>query len=565
MRIKHRILRYTLNGIGSNKVSHATSNRRTDVNNSTLVNIPRQRSSGILLPIFSLPGPHGIGDIGQPAMDFIDFLKKSGQSCWQILPLGPTSPLFGNSPYMSPSAFAGSPLLISLDVLADLHLVQREELATPDFSEYTVDYPQVAHHKKTILALAWKRFQAQADSGAILEHFAAAHPWCIDYGLFLALKELYQDRPWCAWPAPLRQRRPEALAQALREHRRAIEYVLFEQYLFFSQWSQLRAHAHRQGIRIIGDLPIYIAFDSADVWANQELFQLDNQNGEPTHVAGVPPDYFSATGQRWGNPLYRWHAEEPRIEHTLWNWWEQRLRLNFFLVDTLRIDHFRGFESYWAVPVAEQTAMNGCWRQGPGQPFFEEMDRRLGGMSIIAEDLGVITPEVETLRQNLGYPGMKILLFAFDGDPLNSYLPYNIEKNSVVYTGTHDNDTAVGWFLNPEVAIERKQRAKLFANRMDDHAGSFHHDMIYLALSSPANLAVLPLQDVLGFGNDCRLNTPGVLKNNWQWRCAGRFIHDGVANWLLDLSTLFGRLPTQGRSQLTDEACENSGPPAITS
>jgi len=513
------------------------------VNNFTLVNILLQRSSGILLPVFSLPGASGIGDIGFPSFRFVDFLKKSGQSCWQILPLGPTSSLFGNSPYMSPSAFAGSPLLISLDLLAEQDLVREEEIVPPDFSEYTVDYQQVARHKNKILALAWQRFQTRADSAAILKDFAAAHPWCIDYGLFLALKNLYQDAPWYAWPDSLRHRQPEALVRASREQRRQIEYVLFEQYLFFSQWRQLRTYAHKQGIRIIGDLPIYIALDSADVWANQELFQLDGKSGKPTHVAGVPPDYFSATGQRWGNPLYRWHSEDARIEQRLWDWWEQRLRRNFLWVDTLRIDHFRGFASYWAIPAEEETALNGCWQPGPGQPFFEEMDRRLDGMSIIAEDLGQITPDVETLRQNLGYPGMKILLFAFDGDANNSYLPYNIEKNSVIYTGTHDNDTAVGWFLNPEVALESKQQAKRFANRLDDHAGSFHRDLIHLALSSPAHLAILPMQDVLGFGNDCRLNTPGVLANNWQWRCAGRFLNDDVAAWLLDLTRLFGRLP----------------------
>ena len=253
--------------------------------------------------------------------------------------------------------------------------------------------------------------------------------------------------------------------------------------------------------------------------------------------------FRSATGQRWGNPLYRWNTKNSQIDDKLWNWWEQRLRLNFSLVDTLRIDHFRGFESYWAVPAGEPTAINGCWLPGPGKPFFEEMDRRLEGMSIIAEDLGMITPEVEALRLNLGYPGMKILLFAFDGDPNNSYLPYNTEKNSVVYTGTHDNDTAVGWFLSPDVAPESKLRAKRFANRVDDHAGTFHRDLIHLALSSAANLAILPMQDVLGFGNDCRLNTPGTTDNNWQWRCAGRFINDEVAGWLSDLTLLFGRSP----------------------
>ncbi|MCL2790354.1 MAG: 4-alpha-glucanotransferase [Desulfobulbus sp.] len=512
-------------------------------NNATLISILRQRSSGILLPIFSLPGPHGIGDLGPAALRFIDFLRASGQSCWQILPLGPVNPLFGNSPYMSPSAFAGSPLLISPDLLVAQGLVREEEIEPPDCSAYSVDYDRVARHKNKILALAWHRFQLRPERPDTLASFVLTHPWCIDYALFVALKQRYQNKPWYHWPNDIRQRQPEAIALAKRTMQEEIDAVVFEQYLFFSQWQQLREYAHQQAIHFIGDLPIYVALDSSDVWANQAIFQLDKATGTPTDVAGVPSDYFSVTGQRWGNPLYRWAAEDRMVRDKLWNWWEQRLRLNFMLTDTLRIDHFRGFSAYWAINAAEDTAINGRWLPGPGQSFFEEMNRRLGGMSIIAEDLGLITPDVVTLRDNLGYPGMKILLFAFDGDPQNSYLPYNIEKNSVVYTGTHDNDTAVGWFLNPDVVRESKQRAKRFSNRSDDHAGSFHQELIHLALSSPANLAILPMQDVLGFGNDCRLNIPGVPANNWQWRCGGQYINGGIAAWLHDLAQLFGRLP----------------------
>ena len=507
-----------------------------------MVNILQQRSSGILLPIFSLPGPHGIGDLGPSALRFIDFLKDSGQSCWQILPIGPVNPLFGNSPYMSPSAFAGSPLLISPETLITQDLVRPEEIKPPEFSEYSVDYGRITRHKNQLLALAWQRFQRRADRSELLSAFIHHHPWCIDYALFVALKERYRDQPWYEWPEEIRKRGPEALTQAKTALKERIDPVVFNQYLFFSQWQQLREYAQQQDIRLIGDLPIYVALDSADVWVNQEIFQLDPITGTPTDVAGVPPDYFSVTGQRWGNPLYRWTTGDTAIQTKLWDWWEHRLRLNFLLADTLRIDHFRGFSAYWAVDAMEETAINGRWLPGPGQPFFEEMDQRLGGMSIIAEDLGLITPEVARLRDNLGYPGMKILLFAFDGNPQNAYLPYNIEKNSVVYTGTHDNDTAVGWFLNPEVASASKQRAKRFVNRLDDQAGSFHQELIHLALSSPANLAILPMQDVLGFGNDCRLNVPGVLANNWQWRCAGRYLNPETAAWLHDLTELFGRL-----------------------
>jgi 4-alpha-glucanotransferase len=519
------------------------------MSNGTSINILRQRSSGILLPLFSLPGPLGIGDLGPAARQFVDFLHNSGQSCWQILPVGPTSPMFGNSPYMSCSAFAGNPLLISVDDLLAQGWVRTEEISECPFSEYQVDYPRVAAKKAALLGLAWRRFQALSSCGATLRAFAAAHPWVADYGLFMALKERYHQQPWYDWPVALRNREPAACAQARSHLHAEIDAYLFEQYLFFTQWHDFRAYAHGRNIHLIGDLPIYVALDSADVWANQTIFQLEAHTCQPTHVAGVPPDYFSVTGQRWGNPLYRWGSSDPAVRERLWNWWEERLRLNFTLVDTLRVDHFRGFASYWAVPAEEETALKGQWRPGPGQPFFEEMDRRLGGMSIIAEDLGHITPDVESLRRNLEYPGMKILLFAFDGDPNNSYLPYNTEKDSVMYTGTHDNDTAVGWYLSPDVDPAAKQRAKRFANRQDDHAGSFHQELMHLALSSPANLVILPLQDVLGFGNDCRMNTPGTTENNWQWRCAERFVTDDVARWLADLTGLFGRVPQRQPSE----------------
>lgn len=494
------------------------------------------------MPVFSLPGPHGIGDIGLPARNFLNFLKQSGQSCWQILPLGPTNPLFGNSPYMSSSAFACSPLLISLDALISEGLIRQDEINDHTFSEYSVDYQKVAPYKQHLINRAWERFRAQPSHRLRLDAFIAQHPWCHTYGLFQALKKQFHDAPWFSWPAPLRHRDSKALADAVDSHQAQIDYLIFEQYLFMSQWQQLRDHAKSLGIALIGDLPIYLALDSADVWENPHLFQLDQQ-GTPTRVAGVPPDYFSPTGQRWGNPLYRWDADDPLVVAALWAWWERRLAHNLSLTNTIRIDHFRGFESYWAIKADEETALNGSWQPGPGEAFFHAMEQRIGGLSIIAEDLGIITPEVEQLRKNLGYPGMKILLFAFDGNPKNSYLPYNIEQNSVVYTGTHDNDTAVGWYLNPEIPHSSKQQAKRFANRFDTDAGSFHRDLVSLAMGSPANLAILPMQDVLGFGNDCRMNVPGSLANNWQWRCAQRFINEEIASWLFDTTNFFGRRP----------------------
>ena len=511
--------------------------------NNNYVNILGQRSSGILLPVFSLPGPFGIGDMGGSARLFIDFLHSSGQSCWQILPVNPTNAIFGNSPYMSYSSFAGNPLFISPELLLAQGLVRESETTPPVFSEYTIDYPKAVAYKERLLALAWEHFQHNCHLDDALGDFVRLNSWVSDHGLFLALKEAYRGMPWYKWPPSLRHRHPDALAQAARQHRERVRYHIFVQYLFFMQWQQLRTYAAENGIRIIGDLPIYVAQDSVDVWAHPAIFQLDAHSGEPTYVAGVPPDYFSATGQRWGNPLYYWDLDDPDRKKLLWDWWEQRFRVNFTLADTIRIDHFRGFESYWSVPAEEETALNGQWEPGPGAPFFQEMDRRLGGMSIIAEDLGLITPEVEELRLELGYPGMKVLLFAFDGNRNNSYLPYNCEQNSVMYTGTHDNDTAVGWCLNPEIPLTSKQLAKRFANRFDDHAESFHRDLIHIALSSASNLAIIPLQDVLGFGNDCRINTPGTTENNWRWRCASRFLTDDIATWLHEMTETFGRLP----------------------
>ena len=507
-----------------------------------LVNILEQRSSGILLPVFSLPGVHGIGDAGASSRLFIDFLKQSGQSCWQILPLGPTSPVFGNSPYMSFSSFAGNPLFISLEGLRADGLLLDADLQGGSFSEYSVDYSQVATWKSKLLAKAWQRFKGR-EGIALLEAFAKLHPWVRGHALFLALKAKFADQPWYLWPEPLRCRHAEALAQAERDEASHMAFFIFEQFCFFKQWAELRDYARAQDLVLIGDLPIYVALDSVDVWCHQHLFQLDPVSAQPTYVAGVPPDYFSANGQRWGNPLYQWQAASPEVQRDLLEWWEQRFRSNFLMVDTVRVDHFRGFESYWAVPAAEATAINGHWEPGPGLPFFQEMQRRLGPMSIIAEDLGVITPEVEQLRDTLGYPGMKILLFAFDGTADNAYLPYNCIKNSVIYTGTHDNDTAVGWYLSPEVDQAAKQKAKLFARRQDDDAGSFHHDLIHLAMASPPNLAIFPLQDILGFGNDCRMNTPGTVTDNWQWRCAKRFLSADIASWLSYQTSLFGRKP----------------------
>ncbi len=504
--------------------------------------IIRKRSSGVLLPVFSLPSPWGIGDLGPGASAFIDFLAAAGQSYWQILPLGPTGTVFGNSPYMSPSAMAGNPLFISPDLLMDQGLLHREDLGATGFSEYQVEYDRVASWKRRLLLQAWKSFRGDAANRDRLEVFIRAQPWVREHALFLALKKRFRDRGWFHWPRELRQREKAALRQARADLADEVEYGCFEQYLFSSQWQGLRAHAREKGILLIGDLPIYVAMDSVDVWANQEIFQL-SAKGLPTAVAGVPPDYFSRTGQRWGNPLYRWHSRSHDVRAKLLAWWESRLQAIFDQVDLIRIDHFRGFEAYWSIPAREKTAVRGHWVRGPGKAFFRTMEQRLGRLPIIAEDLGLITDRVRKLRDDLGYPGMKILLFAFDGDPDNSYLPHNVSRNSIIYTGTHDNDTAVGWYLSPEVSSQARRLAKRYANKRDDEASTFHLDMMYLAHASPAILSILPLQDVLGFGNDCRINTPGTARGNWRWRCASRFLSDQAARTLEDSTRLFGRHP----------------------
>ncbi len=506
------------------------------------------RSSGILLHISSLPSPYGIGDLGPSSHNFVDFLKASGQSFWQILPLTPVSAASGNSPYMSSSAFAGNPLFISPDLLIRDGWLGQEDLPplSAEFSEYLVDYPAVAAWKEKLLALAWQTFQQKTDEkqqNALIAEFVSQHHWAEDYALFMALKKDFNGQAWLDWPEELRLHQPEAVQAATQKLDQAIRRLLFEQYLFFSQWQELHNHAAANAVQLIGDLPIYVALDSADIWAHQDIFMLSPKTGRPTHVAGVPPDYFSKTGQLWGNPLYRWHSRAAEVKERLFDWWEQRLRAILSTVDVIRIDHFRGFEAYWSVPAKEETALNGKWEKGPGLRFFKEMEKRLGNLPVIAEDLGVITPEVEQLRDSMNFPGMKILLFAFDGDPENVYLPWNIAENCVVYTGTHDNDTAVGWYLSNETAREAKWLAKQCANRSDDDASSFHENLDYLALASPAGLCILPMQDVLGFGNDCRMNTPGTAENNWRWRCAPRFISMELSKRLRQRTTFFDRLP----------------------
>ena len=492
------------------------------------------RSSGLLLHITSLPGPYGIGDLGPEARAFAADLADAGCTFWQVLPLGPTG--YGDSPYQTFSAFAGNPYLVSPDDLVAEGLLQPAEMVeVPAFPRGRVDYAALIPWKRALLRRAFERFregrfpQLEADLAA----FRARHAtWLDDFALFMALKEAHGGAPWTQWPSPLRSREPTALAQARQTLADAVERVVFEQFLFFRQWQALRKAAAARGVRFIGDAPIFVAHDSADVWAHPELFCLD-ETGQPTVVAGVPPDYFSPTGQRWGNPLYCWETHRGQG----YAWWLARLRTLLDLVDVVRLDHFRGFVAYWEIPAEAPTAEAGRWVKGPGAAFFAAVRDALGNPSLIAEDLGVITPEVEALRDRFGFPGMKVLLFAFGSGPQNPFLPHNYaHSNFVVYTGTHDNDTAWGWWGERASEAERDFARRYLAVDGSDIAW----DLIRAAWRSVAKWAIAPVQDVLGLGNEARMNYPGRMSGNWAWRMVGRLPRETLAR-LAEFNALYGR------------------------
>lgn len=499
------------------------------------------RTSGVLAHITSLPSPYGIGDIGPASHSFLEYLNACGQTYWQFLPTGPTNPLFDNSPYMSTSAFAGSPLLISPELLFQEGLISESSLHShPEFSPYWTDFAAVTEYKTRLINEASTNFNG-FDSPAFID-FASENLWLEDYALFMVLKESFENIGWFDWPKQLATREPHALALERQKNRQRFNYYRFEQFEFFRQWNLLKNLAEQAGIRLFGDIPIYVGLDSVDVWTHQSIFTLDTETFLPTHVAGVPPDYFSTTGQRWGNPLYRWQSPESEVRDQLLEWWVSRISNIFKMVDAARIDHFRGFASYWSIPAENETAVDGTWLPGPGKPFFDKVFQRLGKLEIVAEDLGVITPEVGELRDNLDFPGMKVLQFAFDGSPDNNFLPYNFDTpHCVVYTGTHDNDTTVGWFLGGDLSDDLRQRIKRQANRFLHDTSSIHEDLIYLALASIGRLTIFPLQDVLGFGSDCRMNTPGVPTGNWGWRCAAEFLTPETAARMHELTVRFGR------------------------
>jgi 4-alpha-glucanotransferase len=496
---------------------------------------PRKRFSGILVHPTSFPSPYGIGDLGQGAYDFIDFLEKSGQHLWQVLPLGPTG--FGDSPYQGFSAFAGQPLIISPEKLFELNLLTNDDLADmPQWDPERVDYGLVLTFKTKLFHKAHLRFLHTPDK-MLLEEFEefcqAQEFWLGDYALFMAVKDAHEGRCWLEWEEEIKNPTAASRKKWEKELAEEIHYYKFLQFLFFRQWTAVKKYANERDIAIVGDIPIFVSLDSVDVWAHKELFQLDTK-GYPTCVAGVPPDYFSATGQLWGNPLYDWEEQEKDG----YTWWIARIRHQITLTDYLRIDHFRGFEAYWAVPAGEETAINGEWIKGPNEKLFLAIQKELGDdLPIWAEDLGVITPEVEALRDAFHFPGMRILQFAFEGTEESDYLPHNFDTtNCICYTGTHDNDTTAGWYAN--IPEKCKDKIRRYGNTDGGHISL---DFIRFCLGSVAKYAIFPIQDLLMLGSEHRMNIPGVAAANWGFRYTADALTPERAEWLAATTKLFGR------------------------
>ena len=494
------------------------------------------RSSGILLHPSSLPGNHGIGDFGKAAYKFVDLLSNLKQSLWQVLPLCPVSE--GYSPYQAPSAFAGNPLLLSLELLQEEGLLLPKDLNdVPNFSLEFVDFADVEVWKMEKLRQAFNNFEINSTAGQRLffeQWIADTAFWLENYATFAAMKIISGGLSWTDWNKGWKFRDNFEIQHFRKQYELEISFQKFVQWQFFRQWSTLRKYANQQGIRIIGDLPIFVAYDSAEVWSNPELFELDDHQ-QLSAVAGVPPDYFSETGQHWGNPLYRWNE----MQQDGYSWWKKRLQYSLEQFDFVRIDHFRGFENYWEIPADADTAKEGQWKEGPGFEFFEEMLKELGELPIIAEDLGVITPEVNRLREKCGFPGMKVLQFAFS-DENNAYLPHNYENsNTVVYSGTHDNNTSLGWFR--ELSELERDRLQVYSSKYIQE-DSVCYELMRLAWSSTAVFALAPLQDLLSLGGDCRMNLPGTSGGkNWGWRCRSWQMKDLNQHWIIQLTETYGR------------------------
>lgn len=495
------------------------------------------RSAGVLLSITSLPTPYGIGTIGKEAREFADFLKKAGQKVWQILPVGPTS--YGDSPYQSFSTYAGNPYLIDLDTLAEEGLVTKEELDSYDWGsdDRHIDYEKIYNSRYKVLRSAFEAFSkldANSEEKKAFRAFTRNNSgWLKNYALYMAVKNYYDMASWTEWPEDIKMREEAALVRYERKLRDEVNFWKFLQFKFYEQWEAFRAYVNGLGIKILGDMPIYVAMDSADTWANPEIFQLYD-DGDPIAVAGCPPDYFSATGQLWGNPLYDWDY----LKETDYEWWFERIKAASKLYDITRIDHFRAFASYYSIPYPAENAINGKWVEGPRIEFFRMMEEACGKFEIVAEDLGTLTPDVTELMEQTGYPGMKVLEFAFDSSEENDYLPHKYTNNCVVYTGTHDNDTLMGWLetANPDDVRYAREYCKM----PDDEP--FNWGLIRVAYECKADMAVIPMQDLLGLGKEARMNTPSVLGGNWTWRVRKEEYSDELAQTLRTMSVKNGRL-----------------------
>ena len=497
-----------------------------------------KRSSGVLLHITSLPANEGIGTLGKPAFEFVNWLKAAGQKYWQVLPIHPTG--YADSPYQSPSAFAGNPLLIDLWELVELGLLAPDDIKGREYGEdpSTVDYEKVIAQKKELLHKAFFSFKEDVSYLAFIQEQSW---WLEDYALFMAIKQHNELRSWMTWDKELRFRKPEVLAAFKEEHIEDIKFHRFVQYMFFTQWNKLKAYANKNGISIIGDIPIYAAMDSADVWVNPKLFTIDISL-RPTLVAGVPPDYFSPTGQLWGNPLYDWDA----MERDGYNWWLSRIDHAMKLYDMVRIDHFRAFDTYYAIPAAATTAEYGEWKKGPGMKLFDTVREKLGDVNIIAEDLGIITPSVRKLLKQAAYPGMKVLQFAFDPTGKSEYLPQNYtSQNCVVYTSTHDSDTALGWFNN----LDRKTKQFVKEYLGVRHAAELPEAFIDIAWKSTADMAMTTMQELCGFGTEARINVPSTIGNNWRWRTLESDFTAKSAAYLDRLTEISNRKPPVKKSR----------------
>ena len=490
------------------------------------------RSAGVLLSITSLPSPYGIGTIGKEARAFADYLKKAGQTVWQIVPVGPTS--YGDSPYQAFSTYAGNPYLIDLDMLCEEGLITKEQLDSFDWGSNPaqVDYEKIYNARFPALRIAFENFK-KADQKAYLKFTRQNSKWLKNYALFMALKNKFNMTSWTEWPEDIKMREDSAVRRWERKLRNEIRFWKFVQFKFYEQWESFRAYVNGLGIKILGDMPIYVAMDSADTWANPEIFQLYD-DGDPIAVAGCPPDYFSATGQLWGNPLYDWDY----LKETGYEWWFERIAAASRLYDITRIDHFRAFASYYSIPYPAENAIHGKWVEGPRIQFFRMMEEALGKIEIVAEDLGTLTPDVTELMEQTGYPGMKVLEFAFDSGEENDYLPHKYTNNCVVYTGTHDNDTVMGWV---ETAKQSDiDYARSYCKMPPDEP--FNWGLIRTAYESKADMAIVPIQDILGLGKDARMNTPSTTGANWAWRVDANALTEELADKLKTLSVRTGRM-----------------------